>query len=97
MFPDKTRLTWTGGTCALTFNVYRQTVSKLVDADMNGLADDYGSCFMTGLVVPESPCGSTPPVSQMNTYLVTGKNGVGEGSLGFNSNLQERPNLTPCP
>jgi hypothetical protein len=33
----------------------------------------------------------------MHAYLVTGENPVGEGSLGFNSNLQERPNLTPCP
>jgi hypothetical protein len=97
LFPDKTRLTWTGGTCALSFNVYRQTVFTLVDADANGLADDYGSCFLSGLLVPEAPCGSTPPLRQMNTYLVTGKNGVGEGSMGFNSNLQERPNLTPCP
>ena len=33
----------------------------------------------------------------INLAIVTGKNGVGEGSMGFNSNLQERPNLTPCP
>jgi hypothetical protein len=33
----------------------------------------------------------------MFTYLVTGENGVGEGSLGTNSKGTERPNVSPCP
>jgi hypothetical protein len=90
-------LTWTGGTCATRFNVYRSTVPRLLDADMNGLADDYGTCFLPDLLVSQAMDASNPPASFMHTYLVTGENAVGEGGMGYASNLLQRPNLTPCP
>jgi hypothetical protein len=96
-FSSKTLLEWKGGTCARTFNVYRALLNRVTDADSDGLADDYGSCFRFGLVVPQVTDADPLGPGRMHTYLVTGKNPVGEGSLGFTSALLERPNRSPCP
>jgi hypothetical protein len=97
LFPSKTLLDWTGGTCASFFNVYRTTVQRLPDADSNGLADDYGSCFQPMVFVSQATDTSSPAATYMHAYLVTGENAAGEGGMGFNSSLVERPNLSPCP
>jgi hypothetical protein len=96
-FSSKTLLEWTGGTCAVTFNVYRAILPRPVDGDLDGLADDYGSCFLFGLALPQATDLTSPGMGMMHTYLVTGKNPAGEGSLGYTSALLERPNLAPCP
>jgi hypothetical protein len=98
LFQDNVLLTWSGGTCATKWNVYSQRLPGLLpDLDSNGLADSYGTCFAPDLLVPQVATGAPPPVGEMDTFLVTGENPNGEGSLGFASNLLVRPNLTPCP
>jgi len=96
-WPTKIDIHWSGSKCATKWNLYRATVPRLVDADRDGLADDYGTCFRPDLMVPQTQDASGPPTGQMHIYLVTGENAVGEGSLGFTSSRQERPNRTPCP
>ena len=97
IFPSKTLLTWTGGTCAQWFNVYRANLQQPADADFDGLADDYGTCFLPNVFVTQAPDATIPAPDFMYTYLVTGENAVGEGGMGFTSALLERPNRAPCP
>ena len=79
------------------YNVYRYTGATLIDSDGDGLADDYGSCFLPDLMVLQADDASDPPADEMHTYLITGENGVGEGGLGFATGPLERPNDNPCP
>jgi hypothetical protein len=88
---------WERVACVDTYNLYRLTTTRFEDADADGLADDYGSCFATSLPLPEAMDGSDPPPGWCHFYLATGVNLLGEGPMGFNSALQERPNFTPCP
>ncbi len=96
-FADKHKLSWTVGPCALTWNVYRDTVVKLDDLDGDGVADSYGTCFAPGLTVPEAFDQTDPPAGQMHIYLVTAENANGESELGYTSQTRERRNLAPCP
>jgi hypothetical protein len=96
-WPNKTTLQWAPIPCAFVYNLYRLTLPRLVDSDSDGLADHYGFCFQPNLFTPQAIDGSNPPIGALHHYLVTGENSVGEGSLGFNSQLLIRPNYTPCP
>jgi hypothetical protein len=94
----KDQLRWTGALeCALVYNTYRYTGSRLADADENGLADDYGSCFVGEIIGYDVADPTIPPDGNVHWYLVTGENFVTEGSLGENSDEMERPNLLACP
>jgi len=77
-----------------TWNVYRVNL-PLVDANLNGLADSYGSPFACGRTSPLFADPEIPPVGGGFAYLVAGKNLVGEGTLGFaltsSSTTPERP------
>ena len=94
---DKVTMTWDPGSCTTHFNVYRETATKLTDADDNGVADFYGNCFQAGLPSPSMTDGGSPPSGQVHFYLVTAENPSGESSLGEASNGMTRPNLAPCP
>lgn len=83
--------------CATGYNSYRAVAHTLKDQDGNGLADHYGACLQYNIPIPKAPDPSEPPERLTHFYLVTGLNAVGEGSMGFNGALQERPNTTPCP
>jgi carboxypeptidase family protein/matrixin len=67
---------------ASTWNVYRANL-PLVDANLNGLADSYGSPFACGRTSPLFADPEIPPVGGGFAYLVAGKNLIGEGTLGF--------------
>ncbi len=94
---DPGRMTWVDEPCSVAYNTYRLTATSLVDADADGLADDYGTCFQPGLTATVMFDSSPVPSGFANFYLVTGVDSAGEGSMGFNSNLVTRPNRTPCP
>jgi hypothetical protein len=94
----KDQLRWTGAeACALVYNTYRFTGPLLPDADEDGLADDYGSCYVGDIVGHDVQDASEPPSGQLHWYLVTGENFQVEGSLGNSSGGTERPNPAPCP
>jgi hypothetical protein len=80
------------------WHVYRLTALKMTDADVNGVADFYGSCFAPDLELPEyDDLTPPPPAHETHFYLVTEVTGAGEGSMGNASNGAMRPNLAPCP
>ena len=97
LFSSSTEFAWSQPTCSITYNVYVFEGAALQDTDGDGLADDYGACFLSGLTIPQTSDSNDPPSGQMRTYVITGENLSGEGSMGFNSQLQERPTTAPCP
>ena len=97
IFSDGSHLAWDAFPGALTYNVYRGDLGSLVDANADGAADGYGTCLDHGLVSPADSDGAAPAAGGGFFYLVTGRNGVGEGTLGRASNGAARPNTSPCP
>ncbi len=55
-------MAWTAEPCATIYNVYQVTAQRLVDTDLDGLADDYGSCFLPDLPSPQMTDMGDPPV-----------------------------------
>jgi len=92
-----THLVWTGLECASSYNLYRATLDGLVDADSDGLADDYGGCLMPNLTSAEADDTSSPPPGFSHFYLITAENANGEGALTLTSAGLSRPNRSPCP
>ncbi len=91
------RFEWERLSCAAVYNVYRHT-GQLEDADGDGLADEYGTCFRPDVLVTEAFNPSDPPIGTVNTFWVTGEDPSGaEGPLGNTSSGLMRPNRTPCP
>jgi len=90
-------MVWQWGPCADWYNVYRRVDTSFIDADNNGVADDYGPCFQPNLVLNQVPDSSVPAAGIGSFYLVSGESTVGEGTIGFASNGGMRPNVTPCP
>jgi subtilisin family serine protease len=82
--------TWSPATLSTSYNVYR--------ADLPIIAPpSYGTCLESGLLLPGFSDAQMPPSAAGYLYLVTGaKDGI-EGSLGFDSLGQQRPNVAPCP
>ncbi|MCI0659143.1 MAG: pre-peptidase C-terminal domain-containing protein, partial [Acidobacteria bacterium] len=87
--PEVGQMVWDGGQMAFpfvpgagTWNVYRASL-PLVDANLNGLADSYGSPFACNRTSPLFADPEVPPVGGGFAYLVSAKNLVGEGTLGF--------------
>ncbi len=87
--PEIGQILWDGGQMAFppvpgadTWNVYRVNL-PLVDANLNGIADSYGSPFACGRTSPLFADPEIPPVGGGFAYLVAGKNLIGEGTLGF--------------
>lgn len=95
---DKVTLAW-WGLCppASSYNVYRIMATVLPDANHDGVADDYGTCFRSGLTTPEAFDGSRPALGQVLFYQVTAKFGTLEGPMGNASNGSPRQNVGPCP
>jgi hypothetical protein len=90
-FSGVATLLWNPERSAGLYNLYRGPLSAL-----SGL--DYGSCEeydISGATVTDS---DLPPVSGGFFYLVTAENRLGEeGTKGFDSSDEERPNLDACP
>jgi len=76
------QLVWTADPSASTYNLYRGNL-PLVDGNLDGLADSYGSPLACGLTAPLAADPAVPALGSGFTYLITGRNAIGEGSLGF--------------
>ncbi len=97
LFATRFRFEWSEPACAGWYNVYRRTGGLFSDADHDGVADSYGGCLVAGLTMAEATDSSAPPPGQMHAYVVVGESAAGEGSMGYASNGQPRPNVSPCP
>ena len=75
-------MTYPSDPSADIWDVYRGSL-PLVDADLNGLADNYGSPFSCGSTSPLTADPAVPAAGSGFFYLVAGKNLMGEGTLGF--------------
>lgn len=73
-----------------TFNVYRGTLA-------GPPLGNYGNCVAHDLDVPRYTVAFNPAAGTGWTFLVTGVNSYGEGTLGETSAGGERPNANPCP
>jgi hypothetical protein len=99
LFTDKERYEWTGiGTvCSSNYNSYRADYLRLPDVvPPFTVADDYGFCRYSGLIVEHAMEPLTPASGVTFFILVTAESLAGEAPLGFTSAGALRPNLTPC-
>jgi hypothetical protein len=81
LFIDKDWLSWDPERSAGDYNVYR---------------DDL--CLWAAISAPYAPDTDVPPPGSQYSYLVTVENLLDEeGTKGFDSAGDERPNDTPCP
>jgi hypothetical protein len=102
LFTTKEDLEWMGpgSLCASVYNVYRQDSFMMPDAVAPfKVADDYGFCLVSGLLVSHATDFAVPPASITQHYLVTSESPFGESPLGFTSAPTSalRPNSAPCP
>jgi hypothetical protein len=93
---NSTTLIWAPSACASSYNVYRNTLG-LLDSDGDGVADSYGSCFVSDVSGLQTSDSSMPQAGRMFLYAISGENLNGEGSLGYASNDLIRPTPAPCP
>ncbi len=85
---DKQTLTWGSIAQARVYNVYRGTL-PFTGYDQ--------TCYEDGSADLSATDGTVPAVGAGFTYLVSGENCFGEGSLGTDGQGLERPNASPCP
>jgi hypothetical protein len=79
------------------YDVYRGDLGALHDADGDGAAQDYGSCFAESLAGPTFVDTGIPSPGQGYIYLITGRTAAGsEGDLGVASSGAPRPNVRDC-
>lgn len=84
--------------CPVWYNLYRHQAVRLTDADMNGVADNYGPCGQHDLQSPEATETDNPPDGEVFFYNPTAENSGGEGPMGNASNGRPRPlPMPPCP
>jgi hypothetical protein len=81
---------WIAEMGALAYNVYRVLLSDLS-------ATNYGTCYRNDIVTTYTQLLEDPPVGDGYCYLVTVELSGGEGTLGYDSAGNERPNNFPCP
>ena len=94
---SKNVIVWRWMPCAGWYNVYKITTPFLSDSDQNGVADTYGSCSQPDVSENTAPDSMDPPAGSASFYMVTGESTVGEGTMGWASNNEERPNTQSCP
>jgi subtilisin family serine protease len=78
------------------FDLYRVGIRDLHDANHDGVADSYGACLAENLTGPTFVDGSNPSVGEGFMYMVRGRAGSTESSLGSASNGAPRLNVTTC-
>ncbi len=96
VMPAATQVRWQQETGFEAFDLYRGDLAALHDTDGDGAAEDYGSCFaenLAGLVFADS---DVPAPGHGFLYLVTGRTGGIESSLGNASSGASRPNIHDC-
>jgi hypothetical protein len=86
VFVDGQSVSWSASPASLTYDLYASSTAG-------------GSfvCWIAGLLSPEATIVQLPSPGQALYFLVSGENGCGEGTLGFNSGGQPRPNPSSCP
>ncbi len=91
-FTTPTHLVWEPGvnSNAVWFNLYRGDVANLGF----GL---FGVCLQSTIAAVGFDDPTSPSAGKAWEYLVSGRNTVGEGTLGFSSSGGIRPNGSPCP
>lgn len=89
MFSDRDTLVWEDASMsgADTFALYR--------GDLDAVADS-PTCLASGLVTPTAVDAAVPPPGSGYHYCVGGRNGAGDGALGY-AGGSPRPNEAPCP
>ncbi|MBP7148990.1 MAG: hypothetical protein KBD01_15775 [Acidobacteria bacterium] len=92
VFTDADTMVWDDKSASgcESFNVYRGDAATLG-------ADDYGTCYESSLTASTCDDPWVPDPGAAATYLVTGRSGSGEGTLGNKSSGEGRPNAHPCP
>ena len=96
-FTSATGFGWDALPGAASYSVYRALLGTFIDSNADGAADSYGACLDTGLPTNADSDATPPPAGSVFTYLVTGRNSAGEGTLGRGSSGASRPNTSPCP
>lgn len=90
-FSDDVTLFWSVEPTTGVYNLYRGALASL-----SGLA--YGSCRVAEVVGTSTIDADAPAKGQGSFYLVTAENLIAEeGTKGWASSGNERPNPAPCP
>lgn len=91
-FTDSKTLRWESAELSRseTFNLYRGLVGDLSSGD-------YGICLAPGLEQPSTSVLFNPPVGVSWSFLVSGENSYGEGTLGQKSAGGQRAGVATCP
>jgi hypothetical protein len=84
------RYGWLPEAGATAYNVYRVLLSDLSPTD-------YGTCYRNDILTTYTEIGEDPAVGNGYGYLVTAELSGGEGTLGDDSEGNERLNNYPCP
>jgi len=90
---------WQQETTYQQFNLYRGSLDRLLtvwEYTQDPVVEPEAAHWC-GLTTNQQSDSRKPPVGRINFYLVTGKNGTVESSLGTRSDGTERPNSHPCP
>jgi cysteine-rich repeat protein len=92
VFSDRKTLRWEPAATsrADTFNVYRAQIQQLA-------LGVYGTCLLTDVEEPMATVPFNPPAGSGWSFLVSGVNVYGEGTLGQSSTGDERTSDSPCP
>jgi hypothetical protein len=90
---------WQQETTYQRFNLYRGGLERLLATGeyTQDPALEPEAAHWCSLSVNQQADSHKPPVGLVDFYLVTGKNGTVESSLGTRSDGTERPNSHPCP
>jgi hypothetical protein len=98
-FTGATDVAWDPYAGAGAYNVYRGSLSSLIDTNGDGASESYGTCLEPGWPNTTITDVSTPATGSAFFYLVTvrGASQGLEGILGYASSGAPRPNLSPCP
>ena len=88
-FSSRDSLVWSPDHSARAYNAYRDLLSNV---------STFGVCWQQGLLAEAATETVSPVAGSCWFYLVTAINHLAEeGTKGFQSTGQERPNLNPCP
>ena len=93
---DTNTVRWQQETAWPLFDLYRIGLHDLHDANHDGAADSYGSCLAEDLEGPVFDDASNPATGDGYMYMVRGRAGSIESSLGIASNGAPRLNVTTC-
>ena len=96
---NKNGVRWQQETTYQRFNLYRGSLDRLlaIGEYTQDPAVEPEAAHWCGLTSAQQADSRKPPVGRVNIYLVTGKNGTVESTLGTRSDGTERPNSHPCP